>query len=83
MLEICKQEKYKLSNQICLKNLFFHLVHIHHFFIPEIKYVIWGTVRWGNVFGELSLGEMSSGEMSVGELSEYHVYTVFRITPEQ
>ena len=36
-----QQVKYKLSNQIKLKNFNFYLFHINHFPIPEMRYVIW------------------------------------------
>ena len=36
-----QQVKYKLSNQIKLKNFNFYLFHINHFPIPEMRYAIW------------------------------------------
>ena len=60
-----------------------YLIHLNHFFIPEIKHVIWENVRSGKCpFGELPVrgtvlrgtvgrgnvfGELSVGEKSFGE----------------
>ena len=41
---------------------YIYLVHINHFFTPEIKYVIQGNVRPGkNHSGDCSLGNCRSG----------------------
>ena len=50
--------------------VFFYLVHINHFLITEMKYVIRGTVRRENFrSGKCPYGEMSLGELSVWEMS--------------
>ena len=56
-----------------LKNIwiFFYLVHISHFFILEMKYLIWGAVRPGNSClekcsnGEILFGKLIFEEMSI------------------
>ena len=35
--------------KLILKNFFFYLVHIHYFFMPEMRCVIRGTIRQGAV----------------------------------
>ena len=62
-LFVWQQEKYELSNQIYFKlTLYIYFVHINHFFVPEIKYVIQGNVHLGkNHSGDCSSGNCWSG----------------------
>ena len=68
LLEICLFDSKKNMNYQIKSNLNLHwiyLVHINHFYTPEIKHVIRGNVCFGKcLFGEISFGELSVGEMS-------------------